>query len=319
MGFEAEAYNYYKKCISTNPEYEVDFYARLYMAQVTEISRGRDINSARKSFRRLLKDSKNKEFHDKIYYEMGVFELKRKNLNEAIENFNLSVRRGTNKKIDGEAYLRLGEIYYDTLKNYELSQAYYDSAITSLPTDYEGYAAIKSRQEILNEFVKHLKTISWQDSLLTLATLDSATIVASIDSVITARKKIEEARAGKKKKRSNRVEIVSGTNENIFDNGNNAGEGVDWYFGNPSAMALGQTEFARVWGNIRLEDNWRRSLRQATSGPSSPATASDSTAVVSDDGGNTEAGGDPVAAEYTRLSREIPRNRRRQAAGTRQD
>ena len=55
---------------------------------------------------------------------MGIFELKQKNLNEAIGNFNLSVRRGTNKKIDGEAYLKLGEIYYDTLRDYELSQAY---------------------------------------------------------------------------------------------------------------------------------------------------------------------------------------------------
>jgi len=52
LGFEAEAYNYYRKCLATNPEYEVDFYARLYMAQVTEISRSRDISSARKSFRR---------------------------------------------------------------------------------------------------------------------------------------------------------------------------------------------------------------------------------------------------------------------------
>ena len=64
----------------TNPEYEVDFYARLYLAQVTEISRSKSVNAALKSFRKLLKDSKNKEFKDKIYYEMGVFELKQKNL-----------------------------------------------------------------------------------------------------------------------------------------------------------------------------------------------------------------------------------------------
>src|SRR5690606_30571109 len=111
LGFEAEAYNYYKKCLSTNPEYEVDFYARLYMAQVTEISRNRDVNAARKSFRKLLKDSKNKEFRDKIYYEMGIFELKQNEIDEAIHFLNRSVRSGNNKRIQGEAYLRLGEIY----------------------------------------------------------------------------------------------------------------------------------------------------------------------------------------------------------------
>ncbi|HYC85296.1 MAG TPA: methyltransferase, partial [Chryseosolibacter sp.] len=99
LGFEAEAFNYYKKCLSTNPEYEVDFYARLYMAQVTEISRSKDVNAARKSFRKLLKDLKNKEFKDKIYYEMGIFELKQNNVNEAIENFNSSIKHGTNKRI----------------------------------------------------------------------------------------------------------------------------------------------------------------------------------------------------------------------------
>jgi tetratricopeptide (TPR) repeat protein len=308
LGFESEAYNYYKKCIATNPEYEVDFYARLYMAQVTEISRSRDINTARKSFRKLLKDSKNKEFQDKIHYEMGVFELKQKNLNEAIENFNLSVRKGSNRKIDGEAFLRLGEIYYDTLRNYEMSQAYYDSAISSLPKDYEGYETIKARQEILNEFVKHLKTIKWQDSLLVLASLDSATIRAGIDSVLAEKKKEEERKAGKKKKRSNRIEIESNDTNSAF-NIEQEKEGVtDWYFGNPSAMSIGQTDFARIWGNIRLEDNWRRSQRQTSVVESATNVAQDSASnMAASEAVGQQADADPGAAEFSRLTKEIPR------------
>ena len=200
LGFESEAYNYYRKCLATNPEYEVDFYARLYLAQVTEISRSKNVNTARKSFRKLLKDNKNKEFKDKIYYEMGVFEFKQKNLDEAIANFNKSIREGTNRRIDGEAYLRLGEIYYDTLRKYELSQAYYDSAINTLPKDYEGYAEIKARQEILDEFVKNLNTIKWQDSLLVLSTLDSATIRMKIDSSSSGKKKIGGSKRWQEKK-----------------------------------------------------------------------------------------------------------------------
>lgn len=305
LGFEAEAYNYYRKCLATNPEYEVDFYARLYMAQVTEISRSRDISSARKSFRRLLKDSKNKEFLDKIYYEMGIFELKQSNIREAIENFNLSVRKGTNRKIDGEAYLRLGEIYYDTLRNYEMSQAYYDSAIQSLPTDYEGYEQIKARQEVLNEFVKHLKTIQWQDSLLSLALLDSVALRTMIDSVVTERTKAEEQRQGKKRRRLNRVEIVS-NNDNSFGNNDNNVSGVDWYFGNPNAMALGQTEFVRVWGNIKLEDNWRRSQRQSTGVTTRPTNPNVNDTPIAEDE-SPEATVDPVEVEYARISQQIPR------------
>ena len=237
LGFESEAYNYYKKCLNTNPEYEVDFYARLYMAQVTEISRNRDVNAARKSFRKLLKDSKNKEFRDKIYYEMGIFELKQNDVKGAIDHLNRSVRSGNNKRIQGEAYLRLGEIYYDTLKDYALSQAYYDSAISALPSDYEGYASIKERQEILNEFVMHLKTVQWQDSLLSLSSLDTSALRAMVDSVVTAEQKIAELKAaGKKKKRGNRIEIDS-QSSGIFNDSNEPNEVAgDWYFGNPASV-----------------------------------------------------------------------------------
>ncbi|HEY9047681.1 MAG TPA: tetratricopeptide repeat protein [Ohtaekwangia sp.] len=312
LGFEAEAYNFYKKCIATNPEYEVDFYARLYMAQVTEISRSRDVNAARKSFKKLLKDGKNKDFKDKIYYEMGVFELKQKNLNEAITNLNRSVREGNNRRIDGEAYLRLGEIYYDTLHKYELSQAYYDSAIGALPKDYEGYARIKARQEILNEFVKHINTIKWQDSLLAMASLDSVQLRSRIDSAVQAKKAADEKKAGKKKKKSNRIEIDENTNNGIFDTGedeqNASGttqeENADWYFGNPSAMSLGQSEFKRIWGDLPLEDNWRRSQRSNANTARPTNLPEDQVANKQDE---AKAPPDPVAAEYDRVNKQIPR------------
>jgi tetratricopeptide (TPR) repeat protein len=309
LGFESEAYNYYKKCIATNPAYEVDFYARLYMAQVTEISRSKSVNAARKSFRKLLKDNKNKEFQDKIYYEMGVFEFKQKNIDEAIAHYNRSIREGTNRSIDGEAYLRLGEIYYDTLRKYELSQAYYDSAINSLPKDYEGYAEIKARQEILNEFVKNLNTIKWQDSLLVLAGLDSASLRMKIDSSFQAKKALAEAKEGKKKrKRSNRIEIISNAN-NVFDTGGSGNEETtDWYFGNLSAMGIGQSEFRRIWGNIPLEDNWRRSLRSTTSEQAGRSATETTGPTLSDEAPVESAVPvDPVDAEYERVSQQIPR------------
>ncbi|MEJ1239138.1 hypothetical protein WBG78_13465 [Chryseolinea sp. T2] len=306
LGFESEAYNYYKKCLATNPEYEVDFYARLYMAQVTEISRSKSVNAAMKSFRKLLKDSKNKEFKDKIYYEMGVFELKQKNINNAITSFKQSVREGNNKRVDGEAFLRLGEIYYDTLRNYKLSQAYYDSATQALPPDYENYEAIKARQEILDEFVGNLNVIQWQDSLLRLSSLDSVGLRSIIDSAYQAKKALAEKSVGKKKKR-NRIDIE--TTDNVFGNieGSGNDESADWYFGNPSAMALGQTEFRRIWGDIVLEDNWRRSLRSSKAAVTNTASM-DSTTIVASQKEETEAApADPVGAEYAKVNAQIPR------------
>jgi len=309
LGFEAEAYNYYKKCLGTNPEYEVDFYARLYMAQVTEISRNRDVNAARKSFRRLLKDSKNKDFKDKIYYEMGIFELKQNDIRSALDFLNLSVKSGNNKRIQGEAYLKMGEIYYDSLKNYELSQAYYDSAISALPSDYEGYASIKARQEILNEFVQYLKTVQWQDSLLALSNLDSTALRTMVDSIVTAERKLAELQAGKKKKRRNRIEIETVSQDNFFSNDNETNNvSGDWYFGNPAAMGVGQSEFQRVWGNVKLEDNWRRSQRVAGGFTgNTETTANGEGPPAGDTTPAAEENADPVEVAFAGLDKQIPR------------
>jgi TolA-binding protein len=314
LGFESEAYNYYKKCLATNPEYEVDFYARLYMAQVTEISRSRNVNAARKSFRKLLKDRKNKDFQDKIYYEMGMFELKQKNINQAIEDFNYSIRAGSNTRVDGESYLRLGQIYYDTLKNYEKSQAYYDSAISALPKDYDDYAKIKARQEILNEFVLHLKTIQWQDSLLSMATLDSVSLRGRIDSIFAEKKRLEDAEKAKKKKRGNRVEISSG-NSNVFGSDGNTditNENAEWYFGNPSAMSIGQSEFKRIWGNVTLEDNWRRSAKSISQNNTTTSTEAGEVTQAAAATDTKAAEANPADAEYAKLSKEIPRTEEQQ-------
>jgi tetratricopeptide (TPR) repeat protein len=280
IGFEAEAFNFYKKCIATNPDYETDFYARLYMAQVAEISRSRDIASARKSFKKLLKDSKNKDFRDKIYYEMGVFERKQKNISEAIPNYNLAIKLGANKQIDGEAYLDLGEIYYDSLRNYELSKAYYDSAVAALPTTHDNYKAIVARQKILDEFVTTLNIIKWQDSLLVMAKMDTATLRKHIKTTLDKQNKPETTAKKKKRERIDITTVSTSANPSAI-------EGASWYFGNPSAVSIGQTEFARVWGNIPLEDNWRRSSRtstvsraQAASKQGKPTTPTEKPVVV---------------------------------------
>lgn len=299
LGLEAEAFNFYKKTISTNPDYEIDFYARLYMAQVAEISRSRDLASARKSFRKLLKDSKNKDFRDKIYYEMGVFEFKQQNLNEAIANYNLAIREGTNRQIDGEAYLRLGEIYYDTLRNYQLSQAYYDSAVSALPATYENYKAIQARQKVLNEFVKNLNIITWQDSLLVMAKMDTASLRKHIASVLESQKK-PEIKTKKKKARVN----IDQANSSI-SNTDASFELSDWYFGNPTAVALGQTDFARIWGSFPLTDNWRRSSR-ASGGISQSQPDQPVTEPVQSETAENVPVVNPVQVEFDRIFKELP-------------
>jgi len=282
LGFGAAAYHYYRKCLATNPDYEIDFYARLNMAQVAKLEDNRDVRVVRKQFNKLLTDTKNHEFRDKIYFEMGEFERKIGNVKEAIDNYKHAAHTGKNKRIQGGAYLRMGQLNFDSLKKYSLAKAYYDSAISALPKDYDNYAAIKKRQEVLGDFVKYTETITLQDSLLSMAAMDSLTLRKRLDSIFALRKKPDVA-GKKRRKRSDNGDAGAGGgaagNSAFFNQDNSSSQEVDWYYGNSSAVALGQSEFQRIWGSIGLEDNWRRSNRAAVL----TAPAADQPAVAATD------------------------------------
>ena len=274
LGFGSEAYGYYRKCIATNPDYEIDFYARLNMAQVVELGSDKNRRLIRKQFEKMLSDTKNSEFKDKIYYELGEFERKQGNLEEAISQYKLSAHSGKNRRIQGLAFLRTGEIYFDSLRRYALAKAYYDSAVTSLPKETEGYEAISKRQKVLGEFVSYTETIQWQDSLLTLATLDSVVLRTKIDSALEARKPKEDPR--KKKKRRAPAASSGQQGSGFFQTESTST--TDWYFGNLAAVSSGQSEFRRIWGNIGLEDNWRRSTKSASMAPGTGLTGTETAA-----------------------------------------
>lgn len=266
LDFTAEAYNYYKESLKYNPEYELSFYTRLYMYQVYNFNKSNDVKKVRKHFVKLLKDSKNKEFKDKIYYEMAEFEVKQENLDKAIQHYNSSIQASTkNPRQKAYAYLRLGEIYYEQKKDYELAKLYYDSTISVLPKDEKEYSKIEERQIVLKDFVDQLNIISFQDSLLTLSKLDSAELSVLIDKEIEKEEAKKKKEAGKPK-RGGSNSLNEG--DNIFAGSEGVGEGNSsegsWYFYNMNAVGAGQTEFRRIWGNRALEDNWRRSNKEST-------------------------------------------------------
>ncbi|MTI38866.1 methyltransferase [Fulvivirga lutimaris] len=299
LGFDAEAFNYYRKCLASNPEYELDFYTRLNMAQVTELGKSSDVRAARKVLNSLLKDSKNKEFKDKIYFEIAEFELKQGNRDKAIDNFESSIASSIgNQRQKGQSYLRLGEVYYDTLRSYELAQAYYDSAIQALPQDFENITSIKARQQVLGEFVKNLKTIEVQDSILRLSTLDSAAITAKLNSYL-------DEQAEKRKEQQKKEERKARRTQASAFNSNTGISSTGWYFGNPSAVALGQSEFKRIWGERPLEDNWRRSIKESVQSLNVNSTPTDVVENTDVANGQTSANID-AGANLNALYREIP-------------
>ncbi|WP_143520135.1 hypothetical protein [Reichenbachiella sp. 5M10] len=267
LGFESEAYSYYKETLKSNPEYELAFYTKLNMAQVSRLTKNNDIKKVRKYFRKLLKDRKNEEYKDKIYYEMAQFEVRHYHLELGMSYYNSSIRTSVNNnRQKAHSYWELGKIYYDSLAEYEIAKLYYDSTMSVLPQDEVEYAAIAQRSEVLTNFVKQLDIIHTNDSLLHLASLSTEALNLYLDEYIAQeeqaailRQKAEE----KRKKQQASAKQFTGSFGNTEDHtfGSNNYDGSVWYFYNPSSVSRGKSEFVSVWGDRPLEDNWRRSLK----------------------------------------------------------
>ena len=306
LGFQSEAFRYYKNVLKNHPNYELEFYAKLYMAQVTKLAEDNDLKKIQKYFKNLLKDPKNKEYRDKIYYELAGFDLQNGLLEEAIENYKLSVKNSTNNnRQKSYSYLSLGQIYYDSLKEYSLAKSYYDSTVATMPKDEDQYEEIKKRQEILVDFVEQILTIQRNDSLLHLVDLPEDSVISLFSAQITAKRALAEEK--KKKEKQAAINRARNISQNAGDNIiSTATEGQTWYFNNPNSVSKGRNEFLRKWGDRPLEDNWRR-LNKASNDISEVVEETSLTGAISESTGE-EADEITVEEEAQQLLAELPKS-----------
>lgn len=257
---EKSSYNY-NRVFKNNPPYELFFYARLYLAQVSGIGKG-DRKKIDKYFTKLLKDKKNTEYRDKIYYEMGKYELRHNRDDEAEKFFRQSIDESKGNSFQkARTYLAMAELYYEKRHDFSTAKEYYDSTAALWDKKDKEYISISRRKEVLDEFVGHWNIITRQDSLQKLAKMDSITLDKVLDGILIARylkqqEKLEKQKRDKekKKKQSEMNPAVAAVNPMDKPVG---------YFDNPSAIATGKIEFAKVWGDRPLEDNWRRAKKEA--------------------------------------------------------
>lgn len=267
-----DAYLYYDNALKGNPPYDILFHAKLNKLAVSGFANPNYVDEAYKTFEKMLADGKNQEYQDNIYYTMGLMEQKRSNLPKTIENYKAATQvEQPNQRQQGLSYLRLAEIYYEDLQRFNLASAYYDSAVLKLPKDLENYEAISRRQEVLKDFVTQLNIIEKNDSLLVLAEMSRMQLEVYLGRYIDDRE--DKAKEKKAKEQSANNSGVNRVDNSGFQSPDGSGS---WYFYNQQAIGQGELEFQRVWGNRVLEDNWRRSLKQAIgAGPTTTADVQD--------------------------------------------
>jgi tetratricopeptide (TPR) repeat protein len=264
QGMQKKASGLYSKVIKMNPPYEMTFNAKIDRALAYEKGFG-SIKEIEGQLARMLKDDKNSEYLDQIYYALGNIAYKEGNISKAIKQYKKSVQYNVNNiNQKTRSYLTLADLYYE-MPEYVNAQAYYDSAVTLLDTDYPDYDIIYAKSKSLNSLVEEINTVNLQDSVQILARLPENELLAYIDNLIEqVREKEKEEILRKQEQALNRqfgYDMESG--RNTMQQG--FSEGVQWYFYNETARSLGYKEFKLKWGNRKLEDNWRRANKNVIS------------------------------------------------------
>ena len=255
----------FKRVIKRNPEYEMAFEARMNMAKMGSADNAQELY---KMLIKMLNDPNNEDYCDRIYYAMAELALREGDENKAIRYLRESVAAFKNNTIQrSTSALKVASMYFDR-NAYELSQAYYDTAVMGLDREFEGYDSIMNISQTLNELVLNMNVVRTQDSLLRVADMDSVTRNALIDKIIAQVIEDEQYEA-EQREYEEQLALMGGATGASTAQSDPSQAGA-WYFYNQATLTRGYTEFTKKWGMRKLEDNWfltdKQSLQAAFSG-----------------------------------------------------
>jgi len=247
-----KARQHYRTVSKLNAPYEFAFQSNVGIVKTNALAGKTDTRESRKNLKKMLKDDKNVDYYDQLYFELGNLDYADKNFNKAIKNYQLAAKKSTkNPDLKTNAYLIIAKIYYEN-KNYKLAEKFFDSTSLFITEKHPEYEKIKLQQSILSTLINHLITIQTQDSLLKLADLPKEKLEAEI------RKNIEKEKEAKKKadKKAKESEIVPDIP--INNSTPTAYAGIDQFiFDNQALLGRDYNDFLKRWGNRKYTDNWR--------------------------------------------------------------
>lgn len=253
-----DAIKAYKYVVRMAPSNEMDFNARIRMAELGG-------KSSLRKLRTMTKQSKYKDRLDQIYGAMGNIYLAARDTAKALEMYETAIAESTQAGSAKAAILvRAGDIYFE-MRAYVPAQPCYREAVTILTAETPDYTRIQKRSEVLDELIVSYTQAQLQDSLQRLGQMTEEEQRAIVDKIIAdlieAEKQdsIQQTQAARELEHDDDGPRSVNTANMLGGSGAQKGE---WYFYNPQLVKQGQQEWRRRWGNRPLEDNWRRQNKQ---------------------------------------------------------
>tara|TARA_Y100000588_G_scaffold138737_1_gene152552 strand:- start:403 stop:2976 length:2574 start_codon:yes stop_codon:yes gene_type:complete len=228
----------------------------------------------------LEENRENRPFLDKIYYRIAEFHRNRASDSLAEAYYNKSLRKITSDKyLRALNYETIGNMYFD--KNvYKTAGAYYDSTLTAMTPNTKPYRILKRKRENLDDVIYYEGVAQVNDSILYMVSLPKEEQLAiytkyaeELKEKALEEEKRKEEEVEKQASRQN-LALNASNNKNSRANlnprglpGGFASKGNDnsssFYFYNSTTVAYGKNEFIKLWGDRKLQDNWRLSNEKA--------------------------------------------------------
>jgi hypothetical protein len=261
VGKEEESTKAFGAVTKMHPGYKMAFNAKINAASLF-FSVG-DSEKLKKELHKMLRDKKNIDFQDQIYYALGNIHFKEGDTDVAIENYRLSVLNSYQNQFQRAlSAITLADIYFDNLR-YRDAQSYYDSAMIIIDDTYPNYQQLAATYKSLSNLVENLYIVERQDSLQKIA------LMPEIERESLIARLMKEEQENQRNLENLSLQGAQGQgyyrgNRNRMGMGNRQG-GAGWYFYNPQTVTYGRTTFQQHWGKRTLEDNWRRSNKNTVS------------------------------------------------------
>lgn len=282
LGDNSKAKYHYTKVLKYNAPFEMNFTARINRAFM-----GGD-DKIKKQLQKMLRDEKNAEFKDQIYYALADISIQEGDKQKGIEYFHKSAFYSTsNTRQKGKTYERLGDISYSD-KDYVKAQKYYDSCGKVIPENYPNGEAIKNKAIKLQDLVTAVETANYEDSVQRIAAMSPAEQEKFAENLIKKMREDEELRKRREAEKLKELQSQSLANQDQLS-GNKS------YWNNSKTRTAGFDEFRKQWGQRENEDNWRRSdkitivaLQPDKQGQDSTQTATEKTKPTGETGPTVE-------------------------------
>ncbi len=249
----------YDEVLASRGNFEMDFNANLRKIIIDHKHGSLDETRTKKELESLIKEAKNSEFRDQLYYALAQMALESNNRSEAKSYLHKAVVQPSNVVVrKAESLYLLASLYFED-ENFIQAHHYFDSTFQVMAKNDERYPEVEKYRNALGAIAQQLEIIQLTDSLIRISYLSDSEKKKLAAAII---KKREAEEAAKEAERENKALALNRNASAAIARVRTTNIANSSFFAyDEKVLKKGLRDFISKWGNRSLEEDWRRSNR----------------------------------------------------------